>query len=469
MKRLSSATFQLSVAPQSGADATVYWLVPSVTQVKRKADGTHLPEYVSCESKSKTGESSPVSGVGTIRYAIIYLTGETTAETVYQSRIAITPHMAGISFRLYVGGQKLDEKTVLITDDGEKGKDGLPGPAGIRGRLPFPAGKWDANTTYTATDDITPIVYYEDGKTYYVMRKNGSVTGLNPVEDYGNPAGDPTWMPFENLKAVFTEILMTRFAKLASALFWDDYMFSQHGKDADGNDTKDYGMFDPSKLDQNDCPFTPNLLIDFLKGKLDGIDMHIRGNSIFEGILKGVIGTFRRLQGIDDKGKIGCEIGFSPEQGKMYFEGDMQHQGTYRDPITGEKRKYRFLTSDIWCRGEFGHSQMTTMTFNHEGQVDFYAYVRNNPYDNNTGFYKNALPGQQIDCIVLEGSGYSVLRICNALMFKMVTVVNRSDSTKRVIISNKYSTTVDIPAWQFKIFITSGFDKNLVNDLYIVN
>lgn len=266
MRRLSTASFKLSVAPQSGADATVYWLVPSVTQIKRKADGTHLPEYVSCESKAKTGEDSPVSRVGTIKFVFTYKQGSTSAEFIYASRIIVTADMAGISFRLYVGGQKVDEKTVLVVDDGEKGKDGLPGPAGIRGRLPFPAGKWDANTTYTATDDITPIVYYEDGKTYYVMRKNGSVTGLNPVEDYGNPAGDPTWIPFENLKVVFTEILMARFAKLASAIFWDDYMFSQHGKDANGNDTKGYSGFDPAKLDQENCPFTPNLMLDLLKG-----------------------------------------------------------------------------------------------------------------------------------------------------------------------------------------------------------
>lgn len=265
-RRLSTASFKLSVAPKSGADATVYWLVPSVTQIKRKADGTHLPEYVSCESKAKTGEDSPVSGVRTIKFVFTYKSGSTSAEFIYASRIIVTADMAGISFRLYVGGQKVDEKTVLVVDDGEKGKDGLPGPAGERGRLPFPAGKWNANTTYTATDDITPIVYYEDGKTYYVMRKNGSVTGLNPVEDYGNPAGDPTWIPFENLKAVFTEILMARFAKLASAVFWDDYMFSQHGKDANGNDTKDYSGFDPAKLDQENCPFTPNLMLDLLKG-----------------------------------------------------------------------------------------------------------------------------------------------------------------------------------------------------------
>jgi len=33
--------------------------------------------------------------------------------------------------------------------------------------------------------------------------------------------------------------------------------------------------------------------------------------------------------GIDDNNKIKCAIGFSSDEGKMYFEGDMQHQGIF--------------------------------------------------------------------------------------------------------------------------------------------
>lgn len=273
MKRLSSATFQLSVAPQSGADATVYWLVPSVTQVKRKADGTHLPEYVSCESKSKTGESSPVSGIGTIRYAIIYLTGETTAETVYQSRIAITPHMAGISFRLYVGGQKLDEKTVLIIDDGGRGDTGDKGP------MLYPAGIWDENTTYTATKNAVPFVLFEPGNMFYMMnREKASVVtgGANPAEDYAEHGDNAIWLPFENYRAIFTEILMAKFAKLAGAVFWGNYMFSQYGKDGKGNDTDNYKDFDPNYPDNGG--FIPNYYLNTKTGKAKFDDLTATGS-----------------------------------------------------------------------------------------------------------------------------------------------------------------------------------------------
>ena len=611
-KKLSSASFKVSVAPESGADAVTYWLVPSVTQVKRKGDGTHLPEYVSCESRAKSGEDAPVSGVGTIRFVLTYQTGGTSSEFIYSSRIIVTSDMAAISFRLYVGGVQMDEKTVLVVDDGQdgkpgdpgdpgdpgtpgkdgtflkqifiqadtrpdaptgssipsgwaeypefgvltirgyegeyypnggyrrspkltahsasyrdrilfsttnanqmitlrvivsseaydhayigtpdttldvsnyfdrmsgendrlvsqkvsqpgdhyieilyvkdgsvnkggdmvkykvvhsdtvwvssaqatydkgsdkwvygtwsrpskyladtpdmeyifrreestftpesdpfvkgfiplpfasdenylgdflssaaqivdaiyksgkdyyrcirarsansgilitdedyfkylvpftnnplgvteeypreymsfrkkengkwgafsdpklhanyaKGEDGLPGPAGERGRMPYPAGFWNADIEYTATDDIAPIVYYEAGSTYYVMRRTATIIGVNPMEDYRDNPTTSYWIPFEKYKAIFTEILMANFAKLASAVFYGDYMFSQHGKDADGNDTTNYGLFDPTKIGQSNCPFTPNLLLDLLLGKFMGLDVDIQGGKI---------------------------------------------------------------------------------------------------------------------------------------------------------------------------------------------
>lgn len=611
-KKLSSASFKVSVAPESGADAVTYWLVPSVTQVKRKGDGTHLPEYVSCESRAKSGEDAPVSGVGTIKFVLTYRTGGTSSEFIYSSRIIVTSDMAAISFRLYVGGVQMDEKTVLVVDDGQdgkpgdpgdpgdpgtpgkdgtflkqifiqadtrpdaptgssipsgwaeypefgaltirgyegeyypnggyrrspkltahsasyrdrilfsttnanqmitlrvivsseaydhayigtpdttldvsnyfdrmsgendrlvsqkvsqpgdhyieilyvkdgsvnkggdmvkykvvhsdtvwvssaqatydkgsdkwvygtwsrpskyladtpdmeyifrreestftpesdpfvkgfiplpfasdenylgdflssaaqivdaiyksgedyyrciqarsansgilitdedyfkylvpftndplgvteeypreymsfrkkengkwgafsdpklhanyaKGEDGLPGPAGERGRMPYPAGFWNADIEYTATDDIAPIVYYEAGSTYYVMRKTATIIGVNPMEDYRDNPTTSYWIPFEKYKAIFTEILMANFAKLASAVFYGDYMFSQHGKDANGNDTTNYGLFDPTKIGQSNCPFTPNLLLDLLLGKFMGLDVDIQGGKI---------------------------------------------------------------------------------------------------------------------------------------------------------------------------------------------
>ena len=152
-------------------------------------------------------------------------------------------------------------------------QDGLPGPAGKRGRLPYPAGVWDSLVGYSATDDKTPIVYYEPGATYYVMDDSISVIGLTPATDYANHGANATWIPFENYKAIFTEILMTNFAKLASAVFWGDYMFSQQGIDAAGNDTTAYQGFGTSD-------FTPNLQINLKTGEIIG------NNCLFKGSVK---------------------------------------------------------------------------------------------------------------------------------------------------------------------------------------
>lgn len=60
------------------------------------------------------------------------------------------------------------------------GKDGI----GERGPLPYPAGIFQSDVSYTATKDKTPIVYYKVGKTFYVMNKVATVKGLNPADDY---------------------------------------------------------------------------------------------------------------------------------------------------------------------------------------------------------------------------------------------------------------------------------------------
>lgn len=298
-KKLSSNLFKVSVAPEAGADATAYWLSPSVTQVKRTVTGTHIPEYVTCTSMAKTGDDSPVTGIGTIRFVAVYKSGSSSAEAIYSSNIVVTSDMAAISFRLYLGAVQMDEKTVLVVDDGGKGDQGRAG------RMPFPSGAWDISRSFTATDDVAPVVLYEPGNMYYVMNKSVTVTGLNPATDYAENGTNATWLPFESYQAIFTNILMANFAKLASGIFWGDHMFSQHGKDVNGNDVNSYELFDPTKIGQSDAPFTPNALVDWLTGtmrllKLIAIGAEISGKIEAD---SGNIGGFEIASG-----RIGSEV-----------------------------------------------------------------------------------------------------------------------------------------------------------------
>lgn len=98
---------------------------------------------------------------------------------------------------------------------------------GRRGMLPYPAGEWTAEATYTATENVAPYVLRNG--TYYVMNKVGSVKGLDPQTDYGTNGQQATWIPFEEYKAVYVELLMARLGLIGKSVFWDNYTFSQRG------------------------------------------------------------------------------------------------------------------------------------------------------------------------------------------------------------------------------------------------
>lgn len=149
------------------------------------------------------------------------------------------------------------------------------GAKGSRGQLPYPAGEYDLHTSYICTDMVAPYVLYNG--IYYVMNQITTWVGQgvpsninNPQKDYAVNGKKATWIPFENYKAIYVEILMANFAKLASAVFSGDYIFSQQGVDADGNSTSNYEKF-------NTGTFTPNLLLDFATGLFKGSKVELTG------------------------------------------------------------------------------------------------------------------------------------------------------------------------------------------------
>jgi len=159
-----------------------------------------------------------------------------------------------LDMKLWKSNQLVARKTLPVTSDG------------ILGKLVYPAGIYNVSTTYTATTKSTPMV--EENGLYYYLAITGSVKGISPSEDVAAKGGN--WELMDSFKAVFTDILMANFAKLASAIFSGDYMFSQYGIDSDGNVSKEY-----QKLAAG--TFTPNLLIDFLNGKFKCLDADICG------------------------------------------------------------------------------------------------------------------------------------------------------------------------------------------------
>lgn len=182
--------------------------------------------------------------------------------------------------------------------------------------------------------------------------------------------------------------------------------------------------------------------------------------------LKGATGSFKRIEGrelVSGVEVTKCAIGFSSADGKMYFEGDMQHQGAYVES-DGTKRAYRFLTADLWCRGDFGHSKMTTMEYYAYNTNEIYFHVYGTPDPKLYHVYPKD-SGQPVDCIILSGYEDFVACVCDAAESKMITVINNSSRTKRVSVNYANGTTAELSPWSFKIFITGGMVSG-VNNLF---
>lgn len=152
---------------------------------------------------------------------------------------------------------------------------------GRRGMLPYPAGEWTAEATYTATENVAPYVLRNG--TYYVMNKVGSVKGLDPQTDYGKNGQQATWIPFEEYKAVYVELLMARLGLIGKSVFWDNYTFSQKGVDDKGQPSDQYQNFEAGT-------FTPNILIDWVEGTIRLLKLVAEGADI-EGVLTAATGS----------------------------------------------------------------------------------------------------------------------------------------------------------------------------------
>lgn len=146
-----------------------------------------------------------------------------------------------------------------------------------------------------------------------------------------------------------------------------------------------------------------DMTVIYHNGKFKALDAEIKGKIIatsgeFTGTLNGVEGTFKVLKAVDKNGNTKASIYFSASDSCLTFEGDMQHQGN----LNG--RSLRFLSSDIWCRGRFGHIAKTIAVV--KGS---YMYVYPKGVDNN-GVYvslksNKTTDGQIYYYIPLYGDG----------------------------------------------------------------
>lgn len=113
--------------------------------------------------------------------------------------------------------------------------------------------------------------------------------------------------------------------------------------------------------------------------KLDPTGSFWCQNGTFSGTVTGVHGSFKTLDCVDSNGNVVGNIQFGSD-GRMWFSGDMYHQGY----DSAQKRGSRFYAADVWCRGMFGHRQKT-MAWVFDTHMRIYTKDADNPED--TGGY----------------------------------------------------------------------------------
>ena len=128
-----------------------------------------------------------------------------------------------------------------------QGANGLKGMDGKNAPVIYPMGIYDPNTTYEATDVKQPYVYDgSDGGFYLYNDLNNQWKGVDENDE--TPAthvstGGTRWIVFKQFELLWSNVGVINNGLIGSAVFNNNFMFSQQGKDKDGNNSNKYQYF----------------------------------------------------------------------------------------------------------------------------------------------------------------------------------------------------------------------------------
>lgn len=365
----------------------------------------------------------------------------------------------------YTDNSTWESDPVCIT--GSQGQTGLPG-AMLR-----PRGVWAPNTEYYHNDAFIDTVIY-NGQNKLCKITHTSTSSFDSTK----------WEEFSEFVNVATNVLLAQNATIdvlgTSGIFVGNLEKTEGWLMTEGAIKHNVTGVELTSDGKISLPETGGMTVGgktFIEaGKIKTEFINVDTLEVTK--LRGATGTFKELQAIDNAGKIQGKISFNTEGSgdnvsssfnidfsKTWISGDLYQQG-YNSV---EGRSWRFYTSDLWCRGEFGHRVMTTIKVYANNDWNFYVHIYGHGSDNNVDRYPQS--GQPIDCIVMEGNGNYVLRICDSATFKKITVVNSSDYPKRVVYNQPNSLTYTIEPWKYAIFVTADIAKTsppyYVNNLFL--
>lgn len=145
-----------------------------------------------------------------------------------------------------------------------------PDPVGSQ-PIAYPMGIYSTTTPYINDGETAPYVYDTGGDTegnHYFFLK-AVMTWIGTQQNNESPGTDTSgaWEPLKNFEAIYTDLLIAPNSLVGGAVFNNNLMFSQGGKNASGGDSPEYHLINTSNPMNTSNSFRPNFLLDFENGE----------------------------------------------------------------------------------------------------------------------------------------------------------------------------------------------------------
>lgn len=146
-----------------------------------------------------------------------------------------------------------------------------PDPVGSQ-PIAYPMGIYSTTTPYINDGETAPYVYDTEGDTegnHYFFLK-AVMTWIGTQQNNESPGTDTSgaWEPLKKFEAIYTDLLIAPNSLVGGAVFNNNLMFSQRGKNASGGNSSEYHLINTSRDPMNTSNlFRPNFLLDFENGE----------------------------------------------------------------------------------------------------------------------------------------------------------------------------------------------------------
>ena len=248
------------------------------------SDNTMIEDW--CDPYYMTGMTGDNGGSGVpgVGYEVRYCkgtettyTGEQWSDTMKRKR---DPKGWSINVPELVSGDEYNYiwfiQCRIINDELESGRywskpnpmGGIitPDPVGSQ-PIAYPAGIYSTSTPYINDGEKAPYVYDTSDGNYYFLKS--VMTWIGTQQNNVSPATDISgaWTKLEGYEAIYTDLLIAPNSLVGGAVFNNNLMFSQRGKNASGGDSSEYHLINTSDPMNTSNSFRPNFLLDFENGE----------------------------------------------------------------------------------------------------------------------------------------------------------------------------------------------------------